>query len=220
MISVSVVIPAHNSERFIGDAVRSALAQDRPPLEIIVVDDGSTDGTADALFGLPVTLLRLPHGGQASARNAGVAASRGDSMAFLDSDDVWPPWKLGLQCFLLECRADIDMAFGRAVQFRGSQDSMSIVGEPADVELPGTALVRRRAWDRIPGMDPSLRVGEFIDWVIRAREAGMRSGFVQATVLFRRLHEGNLGSSGYGRQDYVRILKASLDRRRARERER
>ncbi|MGQ9503351.1 MAG: glycosyltransferase family 2 protein [Thermogutta sp.] len=96
---ISVVIPVFNGERFLAEAIRSALAQTLPPYEILVVDDGSTDESAELAesFGPPVRVLREENRGEAAARNCGIEAARGDWIAFLDCDDVWKPEKLALQ---------------------------------------------------------------------------------------------------------------------------
>jgi glycosyltransferase involved in cell wall biosynthesis len=97
--SVSAVIPCYNAERFIGETIQSALGQSHPPLEIIVVDDGSTDRSAEIAqaFGSPVRVMRQENQGESCARNKGVAEAQGDWVAFLDADDVWKPNKLEAQ---------------------------------------------------------------------------------------------------------------------------
>lgn len=99
MPEVTVVIPAYNAAASIGDALESVFDQDFPDLEVIVVDDGSTDGTSDvvAAFGERVKLVRQSNGGPGRARNAGIRAARGRLIAFLDADDVWLPGKLPRQ---------------------------------------------------------------------------------------------------------------------------
>jgi glycosyltransferase involved in cell wall biosynthesis len=96
---VSAIIPVHNGAAFLADAVQSVLDQTRPVAECVVVDDGSTDGTAEVLrsFGAAVKVVRQPQGGVAAARNAGMEAASGDVFAFLDADDVWLPHKLDRQ---------------------------------------------------------------------------------------------------------------------------
>jgi glycosyltransferase involved in cell wall biosynthesis len=96
-VSVSAIIPAYNSASFIHHAIESALMQTHPLLEIIVVDDGSSDDTAEAAARYPVTVVRKSNGGPASARNVGRKRARGEWLAFLDHDDTWYPNKTELQ---------------------------------------------------------------------------------------------------------------------------
>ncbi len=209
MSLVSVIIPAYNSERFLGEAISSVMAQ-QVPTEIFVVDDGSTDGTKDVARKFPVTYLYQANSGQASARNLGAQACRGDFIAFLDSDDLWPENKLQVQLKYLQEKSDIDMIFGHASQFRDG-----VYDKALPAKLASTMLIRRSSWEATPGFDSRWRVGEFVDWCLRAEESGLKSYMLPDTMLFRRLHEDNLGSSGKGRDSYVQILKLSLDRRRS-----
>ena len=103
-LSISAVIPTYNRASVLGRAIDSAVAQCEAGDEVIVVDDGSTDGTEAVVtaYGEPVRYLRVPHGGAGAARNAGVRAARGDLVAFLDSDDEWMSGKLALQRAILE----------------------------------------------------------------------------------------------------------------------
>lgn len=217
MSLVSVVIPAYNSESFLQSAIESVLNQTYPSIEVIVVDDGSTDMTSDVVHSfssdLPIRYLRQEHSGQSAARNLGAQESQGEFLGFLDSDDMWTFDKIQLQVDALRASPDLDMVFGQARQFR--EDAQCFIGAPTPAQLPGTMLIRRSSWLKTSGFDPVWRVGEFIDWYLKATDSGLRGDMVQRHVLSRRLHGGNLGSSGQGREDYVRILKASLDRRRA-----
>jgi glycosyltransferase involved in cell wall biosynthesis len=122
MLTVSVIIPTYNRAHLVGRAIRSALANVEPGDEILVIDDASTDNTAEvvAAFGDPVRLILAPHGGAGAARNAGLSEARGDLVAFLDSDDEWYPGKLRLQRALLEQRPDVLFCFGN---FRSKEES-------------------------------------------------------------------------------------------------
>lgn len=99
---VSTIIPAYNAEAFIHKAINSALEQTHHPYEIIVVDDGSSDRTADVAARYPVTVIRQPNGGPASARNTGIKAASGEWIALLDHDDTWMPEKTAQQLALAD----------------------------------------------------------------------------------------------------------------------
>ena len=209
--SVSVVIPAYNAERFIGEAIESVLAQTHPPFEVVVVDDGSTDATATVARGYPgVTLIQRENGGIGAARNTGVAAATGDWLAFLDADDTWPPDRLS--ALLAEAEAcGADAVFGTVVQFgEGRQDTA-----PAHAQLPGAGIFRRTAYDRVGLFREDVKVGEFVDWWARATEAGLTAASIPGVTLRRRIHATNTGITQAGsRIDYTRVLRAALERRR------
>lgn len=112
---VSVIMPAYNTARYIREAIDSVLDQDYPNKELIVIDDGSTDGTLELLasYGDRIRLITQRNQGSAVARNAGLAAAQGEYIAFLDSDDIWLPGKLRLQVDHLRRHPDIGMVYTR-----------------------------------------------------------------------------------------------------------
>ncbi|MHB8974346.1 MAG: glycosyltransferase family 2 protein [Pirellulaceae bacterium] len=126
--TVSVVIPCYNRACFIAEAIQSALRQTHPPLEVIVVDDGSTDQSADvaAAFGPPVRVISQINQGPSAARNRGIAEARGEWIAFLDSDDLWEPQKLSLQ---MDAICDGTVASHTEWRAFGTQSYISRVGE-------------------------------------------------------------------------------------------
>lgn len=109
---VSAAIPAYNAERFLADAIRSVLGQTQPPFECLIIDDGSTDSTADVARSYEgVRCISQPNGGDAHARNRAIAEAHGDLIAFLDADDVWLPRKLELQMELFSHRPELGMVY-------------------------------------------------------------------------------------------------------------
>jgi glycosyltransferase involved in cell wall biosynthesis len=211
---ISAVIPAYNAETYLSAALESALTQSGLD-EVIVIDDGSTDKTAEIAQSFKrVRYVHQEHLGLAVARNRGSQESRGEYLAFLDADDIWVPGKIRVQAEILDS-SPTDMVFGNVVQFRVKEGRTVFEGEPAPAKLAGCMMIRRASFEKTPGFSSEWRVGEFIDWFLKATEAGLTSRAMGMTLLFRRLHENNMGASGYGRSDYVTIVKNSLDRRRA-----
>jgi glycosyltransferase involved in cell wall biosynthesis len=217
------VIPARDREAYLGEAIESVLAQHHPSLEIVVVDDGSTDGTAGIASSYSeVRCIRRDHGGPAAARNTGVEHARGDLLAFLDSDDRWLPNKLERQLAALAKRPEVNIVLGHVRQFISPELSAEVRSRLDCSERPvpgyccGAMLIPESVFERVGGFDQTLRVGEFIDWYARAEEAGITVLMVPDVVLERRLHAGHLGQEGADvRRDIARLLKARLDRRRA-----
>jgi glycosyltransferase involved in cell wall biosynthesis len=221
---VSVVIPVLNGEAYLGAAIDSVLAQDYRPLEVVVIDNGSTDRTIDVVSGYPapVRLYCELTPGAAAGRQRGVMESRGSFLAFLDADDLWMPKKLTSQIAALQADPGLDMVFGYVQQFHSPeldlQDRRPIFygSEPAPGWTVPAMVIRREAMQRVP-FTSEWRTGEVIDWYIRAMEEGLTAVMLPDLVLRRRLHLGNKSLHDHAtRTDYVRFLKASLVRRRAR----
>lgn len=221
---VSVVIPAYNAERYIREAIESVLAQDYRPIEVIVVDDGSSDATATIVesFGSEVRCIRQENAGTAAARNVGVQASRGAFLAHHDADDLWTPGRLSLQMKALEAHPELDAVSGHVQIFFSpelSEEERRNIRNPTS-PVPGhvatSMLMRRRSYDRIGASRGEWIVGSDLDWYARAQEAGFRFEILPDIVLLRRLHQGNKGRVQRARAgDRLHILKQALDRRRA-----
>ena len=223
-LRVTAIVPCYNSARYLAESLASALQQDRPPDEVVIVDDGSTDDSASiaAGFGPRVRCARQEHLGISAARNHGIALSTGDVIAFLDADDVWPATSLSVRLAALEAHPELDSASGLTRQFISPElpdevrRALACTGDLSRARVAGAALVRRRAFDRVGPFDPSFRIGETIDWVARADQAGVTNAVVEAVVLLRRVHTTNTTAQlRDDKAEYLRVLKASLDRRRA-----
>lgn len=132
---VSAVVPVHNGERFLAAALDSVLFQDYEPLEVIVVDDGSTDRSAEVASSRPVRLLRQENAGMAAARNAGIAHASGELVAFIDADDEWLPEAVARQAAVL----------AKEPSSASSSAGWSVSTSRAWRRLPGTSGAGRKA---------------------------------------------------------------------------
>jgi glycosyltransferase involved in cell wall biosynthesis len=210
---VSVIIPVFNGERYVADAIASVLAQRHHALEVIVVDDGSTDASADVvrrIVDARCRLVRQTSSGAAAARNRGISESTGTLLAFLDADDVWTPDKLERQLHALTAEPEIDMVFGHYVTFSGGHDA----GDARPGYSLGTMLVRRESFLKVGPLSTAWRVGEFIDWYARAEEAGLRHAMLPDVLLRRRAHDDNLTArQRHAAVDYARIVRGIAARR-------
>jgi glycosyltransferase involved in cell wall biosynthesis len=222
--SVSAIVPVYNGERYLAMAIESALAQTEPPVEIIVVDDGSTDGSAVVAkaYGAPVRCLSSPHGGLSAALNRGIRHARGAFLAFLDADDLWVDVKLARELDVLAADPGLDAVFGHVEQFvspdveEAARPALPDAVRLAPGYLTGTLLIRAAAFHRVGLFDPRWQIGNFIDWYLRAQETGLRSAMLPEVLLRRRLHADNMGTrERASRHAYARILKHALDRRRS-----
>lgn len=224
-VAVSCIIPAYNSARFIDEAIESVLTQTVPVAEIIVVDDGSTDGTVQALarYGERVRVVRQSNAGPAAARNNGIRNSTGAFIAFLDSDDLWKPEKIEVQLARFDANPELQVCFADLFNFRTItpnapfRDGYEEIAEWPRVPFsPCTLLARRAAFDTIGEFDETLRRGEDTEWFVRMMMRKVPYEVLKDVLLWRRVHDQNLTlESPPGPQDVIRVLKIALDRRRA-----
>jgi glycosyltransferase involved in cell wall biosynthesis len=222
---ISVVIPVFNGERFLGQAIESVLAQTLPAADVIVVDDGSTDGSAAVAesFG-PVRLVRIAHQGAATARNSGVAHSSGELIAFLDADDLMKPDRLERQLAAIEQPPGADFVLGRGeVQVvdgaeppEAAAAKLAPIAEGSPEYLSMTLLTTRDAFDRVGPFEPGMRFGEDGDWVMRAFEMGLPHALLDEPLIVRRFHADNVTHDTAGaRRAIFEILKRRAARHRA-----
>ena len=198
---VSVVIAAYNAQAYLAEAIESVLGQTVPPDEVIVVDDGSTDGTRGVLdrFGDRILALTQKNSGQAVAVNKGLAMARGEFIGFLDADDLWTSRKLEMQLARLESDGSVEAAFGKVQQFVSPdvpEQHRARLTPPVEImpgELKQCMLIRRTALMRIGPFDEGLPATFFIAWLGRAKQRGLKIAHVDDIVVRRRLHLGNGG---------------------------
>jgi glycosyltransferase involved in cell wall biosynthesis len=220
---VSVIVPVYNGERFLAEALNSIFAQDYRPIEVIVVDDGSDDRTAEiARDFADIRCLRQSNQGLAAARNAGIREAHGEFIAFLDADDLMLPNKLTVQMQYLLDHPEVGCVLCRQKPLWEPDTPIPawlrpdrVFGDPGGV-IPPSALVRRVSIQRAGGFDPTYRVAEGMEWLGRLRDAGVRIAVVPEVLMLRRIHDSNLTHQNRQlREGLLRGLKGKIDRMRA-----
>jgi len=222
---ISCIIPVFNGERYLREALGSIFKQSYQPLEVIVVDDGSTDDTASvvASYSEQVVYRWQVRTGPAAARNLGLGAARGEFVAFMDADDLWHPEKLARQMARFAARAELDLCATYVQNFWTSELQGKVpwfTDHPLAKPFPGyiaPALVARRVlFDTIGWFNMNLHHGDIKDWFIRAAEHGAVMEILTDILVYRRLHETNMShrKAAASREEHLQLVKASLDRRR------
>jgi len=223
---VSVIIPVYNGEEFIRDAIAHIMSQNYSALEIIIVDDGSTDKTSEIIEGLSVDIryFRQPNAGPASARNRGIRDASADLLVFLDVDDLWPENNLHLLVDEMRSEPDADVIRGYAqiMEYNEETGEYDFVGNPVEAfpDYIGAAIYRSSAFEKVGLFDTTLKYGEDTDWFNRADELELKVKRLEDMTLLVRRHGKNMTNG----KDIVelgglRVIKKSIDRERARKRE-
>jgi glycosyltransferase involved in cell wall biosynthesis len=221
--TVSVVIPVYNGEKFVARAINSVLAQTVPVLEVIVVNDGSKDGTSEVLagFAAPVRVISIPNGGVANARNTGIRAARGEWVAFLDADDIWFPEKIAHQLAGLKACPDVAFSFcsfkqrvpapGQAIdhladRFKArlglnfdaplTRQPLAVLIEANIVGTCSNVILRRTLLDKVGLFNANYRQAEDYDLWLRC---AMATPFlVQSACLLEKVTHGDNLTNDFG----------------------
>ena len=222
---VSCVVPVYNGEHYLSEALDSILAQTYGPLEVIVVDDGSTDGSALVCqkYRGRVVYRKQINRGPAVARNHGVSAAHGEFIAFLDADDLWHPEKLVRQMVRFAARSELNVCLTHVQNFwiaELKEEAERFQNHRITRPLPGyvtqSLLARREIFGSVGWFNTSFKHGDAQDWFMRAAEQGIVMELLPDVLVYRRLHRGNRSrqvNASY--EEHLRVLKASLDRRRS-----
>lgn len=230
---ISVIIPVYNGARYLGVALASVFAQSYQPLEVIVVDDGSTDETAavvaqlqtggaseSAERGERLRYVYQANAGPATARNRGVALANGALLAFLDADDWWHPQKLQRQVDWLAQQPALGYVLSHMHVHLESGTAWPVAlnqahyqNEPPCV-LPSALVVRRTIFDQVGGFDERYRYSDDTDWFLRAKDAAIPFAIVPEVLLYKRVHATNLSHTPAMAQETVRAFHASVQRQR------
>lgn len=215
-MSYTAIIPAYNASATLAEAIDSILNQTVPAKEIIVIDDGSIDGTARIAesYGGIVSVHSQPNRGPGAAMTSGMAMVATDFIAAIDADDVWLPQKMSKQLGFLAANPDCAGIFGH-MQLFGER----IVGDQFQESWGRSVMtIRREVFLGIGEVvDPPGMRGEMIDWIARAREAGFMMKMLPDVVAMRRVLRGSLSDRRDAEKDsgYLHVARAALLRRRA-----
>jgi glycosyltransferase involved in cell wall biosynthesis len=219
---ISVIIPAYNAGRYLGEALISVFGQDYSPMEVIVVDDGSTDETAAVAQSYSGVIYTCQSNkGPAAARNTGIGMAHGDFIAFLDADDLWPPDRLKIQVPYFIADPNIEVVLGRIqctglltedekkkIRFEGPDNTMINI-------CLGSGIFKRSVFDRVGFFDESLRLCEDHDWFLRAREQDVSMIIPKLVTLLNRRHWNSMSRKRKKTDPtMMQILQKSLERRR------
>jgi glycosyltransferase involved in cell wall biosynthesis len=217
----AVVIPAHNAARTLDEAIRSVLAQTVAASDILVIDDGSSDNTAEiaAKFGGAVRVIRQANAGAAAATTVGLKNVSAPFVAGLDADDIWLPEKAERQLERFGRGPHVDGLFCRFRRFQHGGNDRS-TGAVFDGLSRSAMMLRASAVEAIgPVNDPggARGRGEMIDWLQRGRELGLMFETLPEVLGLRRIIPGSLsyGYDAMADKGYLDVVRASLERRRA-----
>lgn len=223
--TVSVVVPVYNAAPYLRESLESVLAQDLEDIEIVVVDDASTDDSLAVATQLAaerpnVRVAPHPGGGPGAARNLGLLLARGRFIAMQDADDVWLPGKLAEQLAVLDARPELDVVFGRVEEFVSPElppeEAKRFHPRQAASAHANSALLARRAAMARVGLHRRGRTGgDYPNWYIRAVQAGLSMGTVERVVVRRRLHRSNQSHRlDTIRTQYFELLRGAIAARR------
>lgn len=219
--SISVICPAWQAERTLPETLTSIRAQTLAPAEILVVDDGSTDATAQLAEANGARVIRRAHAGAAAALNTGIAACRGELLAFLDADDLWPPEKLARQTQVLAADAGLGGVVGMMESFlcpslpAEAASRYHLPKTPQTAWLFGALLAPRATFTTVGSLAEDMTAGFIADWFDRARHARLHFAVLDEVLLRRRIHPGTLSHRSAARDSgYALMARRALLRRR------
>jgi glycosyltransferase involved in cell wall biosynthesis len=221
-LPVSVVLSVHNGQSFLAQSLESILSSSLPPLEVLVIDDGSTDRSAQIAQRFALTrVVCQPQAGIAQARNRGISLARGEFIAFNAYDDIWAPDKLKRQLEFMRADPELDIALCMMRHFLEPGHDIprafrsELLDKPVAGYIPEAMLVRREVFARIGLFDPSYAISEDSDWFARVIDAGLKIAVVPDILLHKRVHGSNSSLAIRTNEMLLRAMRSSVQRKRA-----
>jgi glycosyltransferase involved in cell wall biosynthesis len=227
--TVSVILVVKNGAQYLEESLRSVLAQDHRPCEVLVLDDESTDETEAIARQFAPEGARFirnhPPLGIAGSRNRGIQLARGEVLAFTSHDDIWVSHKLRKQAECLVAQPELDYCIALVRPFLDRSITVPPAGFPSDLlgaDVPGylieTLVARRSAFERAGYFDCSFQQADDTEWYARARDRGLKMEVIDEVLVHKRLHGNSTTYSAararQSRHEILRVVKETLERRR------
>jgi glycosyltransferase involved in cell wall biosynthesis len=221
-ISFSVIVPVYNGQRYLRETLESLVNQDYNSLEIIAVDDGSNDSSAEIIQSFEsIKYVHQENQGNAVARNQGIALSTGDVIALIDQDDMWVPGKLSIFCEYFTSHPEIDFATAKHRMFLSDDVEVpawcrnDVLNQDLVDYSPGSIVFRRRLFDRIGPFDQTLVSGHDTDWVLKVKDSNTPMAVLPDVLLLKRVHEANQSSEVTRvHSELLEVFRRSIKRNR------
>lgn len=221
---VSVIIPVFNAEKYVAEAIRSVLSQTYKNIELICINDKSTDNSLSILesFGNKIILVdNEDNCGTAESRNKGIRLAQGEFLAFIDNDDVWESNKLDIQMYQFRNNPGLDVLFSYMQCFISPEISEDVKNlrycppDPLPGYIPSTLVAKITSFEKAGYFDSRWKNGESVAWMFKALETGLNFGVVDEVLVKRRIHETNKSvlASSTSQSEYFKIIRESLERR-------
>lgn len=221
---IDVIIPCFNAKKYLLEAVESIKRQTMPVNKIIIVDDGSTDGSYEFACNIKgVTCFKQKNSGAGTARNLGLRNSDAEYIYFLDADDIAEAYAIEYLYKAIRSDNHLNAVFGRSIEFISKELSIQekaskkIYDEPRLGILPGCALIKKSTFDKIGYFDERLKTGETVAWLAKFKDSGLKSVNIDDVVLKRRIHMTNTGivNKEQEKKDYLTIIRQRLQQRKS-----
>jgi glycosyltransferase involved in cell wall biosynthesis len=221
----SVVIPVRNGENFLRQALDSVLAQSYRPIDVIVIDDGSTDGTADIVrqYGAKVRYFRQEPRGLPAGRNRGITEANGDFISFLAHDDLFAPKKLEIQVGYLVSHPDVQYTVSHIRFFLEPGCGLPTGFRPELLQgdhvgrIPEALVARRALFSAVGLFRTNLKIADDVDWFARCKDQNIPMAVMPEVLLQKRVHGTNLSSNAtQNNRELLSLLRDSIRRQNAR----